>query len=140
MRENEEGRRIVSANLDEWIEGYRVAWENRDPAAAASLFTEDATYRSNIFEDPHVGRDGVRDYWASVTSTQSDVRVRMGGPFVDGSRVTVEFWTTMEVEDAPTTLSGCLLLEFDENRVCRRLREYWHFQPGTFEPPVGWGE
>jgi predicted SnoaL-like aldol condensation-catalyzing enzyme len=140
MRENGDERRTVSASLDEWIEGYRVAWENRDPAAAASLFTEDATYRSNIFEEPHTGRDGVGDYWTSVTSTQSEVRVRMGRPFVDGSRVAVEFWTTMDVEDAATTLPGCLLLDFDENWACQRLREYWHFQPGTFDPPDGWGE
>ncbi len=57
--------------------------EEADAEAAASLFTEGATYRSNIFEAPHRGRDGVTAYWKSVTSSQSDVSVAMGRPFAD---------------------------------------------------------
>jgi hypothetical protein len=133
-------RTSVPENLELWIEGYRVAWEMRDPVVAANLFTADATYRSNIFEDPHQGRAGIESYWQTVTSSQDDVRVRMGKPFVDGSRVAVEFWTTMRVEGEETTLPGCLLLDFDEGGLCRSLREYWHFAPGRKEPPDEWGE
>ncbi|MBA3360905.1 MAG: nuclear transport factor 2 family protein [Acidimicrobiia bacterium] len=61
----------MTANLQQWIEDYRLAWVNRDPDAAAALFAPDATYRSNIFEDPHVGQEGVRAYWSSVTSDQA---------------------------------------------------------------------
>ena len=125
--------------LDGWVEGYRLAWQNRDAKAAASLFTHDATYRSNIFEDAHLGRAGVEAYWKSTTSTQSDVRVRMGRPFVDGPRVSVEFWTNMKVDNEEVTLPGCLLLDFDDNWLCHGLREYWHFAPGSMEPPDGWG-
>jgi ketosteroid isomerase-like protein len=56
-------------SLDEWIEEYRLAWENMDADAAAALFTPDATYRDNIFEDPHRGQEGVR----------GDDEVRRGG-------------------------------------------------------------
>lgn len=129
----------MSRTLDDWIEAYRRAWEERDAEAAAALFTSDATYRSNIFEEPHQGRDGVRAYWESVTRTQTDVGVRMGRPFVDGDRVAVEFWTNMKVEGDDVTLPGCLLLDFDAEGRCRRLREYWHFEPGAAEPPAEWG-
>jgi len=130
----------VPRKLDAWVEGYRLAWENRDAKAVAALFTPDATYRSNIFEDAHQGRAGIEAYWESVTSSQSDVRVQMGRPFVDGSRVSVEFWTNMKVDLAEVTLPGCLLMDFDDNWLCRGLREYWHFAPGLMEPPAGWGE
>jgi uncharacterized protein (TIGR02246 family) len=130
----------MSLALEEWIDGYRLAWEQRDPEAVAELFAEDATYRSNIFEAPHEGRAGVQAYWEDVTNSQSDVTVTMGRPFVDGPRVAVEFWTRMGVAGEETTLPGCLLLEFDERGLCRRLREYWHFAPGSMEPPAGWGE
>jgi nuclear transport factor 2 (NTF2) superfamily protein len=129
----------MSGTLEDWIEAYRRAWEERDAEAAAALFTSDATYRSNIFEEPHQGRDGVRAYWESVTSTQADVRVGMGRPFVDGDRVAVEFWANMKVEGDDVTLPGCLLLDFDAAGQCRRLREYWHFEPGHAEPPAEWG-
>lgn len=127
-------------SLGEWVAGYRSAWEERDPDAAASLFSAGATYRANILEEPYQGREGVRDYWATVTAAQSEVQVRMGRPFGDGDRVTVEFWTNMLVSGDPVTLPGCLLLDFDDDGLCRRLREYWHFVPGRFEPPPEWGE
>ena len=129
----------MSGTVEDWIEAYRRAWEERDADAAAALFTSDATYRANIFEQPHQGRDGVRAYWESVTSTQTEVRVRMGRPFVEGDRVAVEFWANMKVEGDDVTLPGCLLLDFDAAGQCRRLREYWHFEPGHAEPPAEWG-
>ena len=128
--------------LDEarqWAEAYRVAWETADSEAAASLFTEGASYRSNIFEEPHLRRSGVVEYWTGVTSVQSEVTVRMGEPIVDGERVDVEFWTTMAVEGDPVTLAGCLLLRFDAG-LCADLREYWSLTEGTHNPPAGWGQ
>ena len=71
-------------DIRSWLEGYRLAWEDRDADAAAALFAVDSTYRSNIFEEPYRGRDGVHAYWTEVTRTQEDVRVLMGAPFVDG--------------------------------------------------------
>ncbi|HEY6629449.1 MAG TPA: nuclear transport factor 2 family protein, partial [Acidimicrobiia bacterium] len=104
----------MSIELENWLEAYRRAWEDKDSNAAAALFTDDATYRSNIFEDPYQGREGVFTYWSDVTSTQDGVSVRMGRPFVDGNRVAAEFWTVMTNEGTEITLPGCLLLEFTE--------------------------
>lgn len=125
--------------VDEWIEEYRQAWEAADADRAAALFTEDGLYRSNIYDDPHAGHEGVHAYWTGVTSTQSDVSVRMGRPFVDGDRVAVEFWTNMKVEGDPVTVSGCLLLDFAADGRCRRLREYWNFSEHSLDPPDVWG-
>lgn len=130
----------MTQTLDGWIEGYRLAWETRDPDAAGALFSPDATYRDNIVEEPHRGRDGVHAYWSGVTEGQSEAKVRMGRPFADGKRVAVEFWTNMKVSGEDVTLPGCLLLDFDDDWLCTRLREYWHFVPGTHEPPPEWGE
>lgn len=123
----------------DWAESYRVAWETADSEAAASLFTEDASYRSNIYEEPHRERSGVVDYWNGVTAAQSEMSVRMGTPVVDGARADVEFWTTMTIAGEPVTLAGCLLLRFAENNLCADLREYWNLTEGTHSPPTGWG-
>lgn len=127
------------AEVREWAESYRRAWENADSEAVTLLFSEDASYRSNIYEEPHRGRSGVAAYWTGVTSTQSNATVRMGEPFMDEARVTIEFWTTMTIDDDPVTLAGCLLLEFDEDGLCSDLREYFEFTGGTQQPPSGWG-
>ena len=113
-------------DVGSWLEAYRRAWEEADADAAAALFAEGATYRSNIFEDPYEGRDGVRRYWTEVTSTQEDVHVQIGRPFADGDRVAAEFWTTMRNDGAEITLPGCMLDRFDADALCRALRVYWH--------------
>lgn len=126
-------------SLQDWIDGYQRAWETADSEAVARLFTPEATYRSNIFEEPHQGTAGIIAYWTEVTSVQSDVTVKMGKPFQDGSRVSVEFWTNMKVAGDEVTLPGCLLLTLDSDGLCSDLREYWHFQPGSYSPPPEWG-
>jgi hypothetical protein len=122
-----------------WAEAYRVAWEQADGDGAAALFTEDATYRDNIYEEPHRGREGIVDYWSGVTSGQSNVTVQMGDPVVSGNRADVEFWTIMDAEGSPITLAGCLLLDFDDSGKCTALREYWQVAEGIHQPPDGWG-
>lgn len=126
-------------DVGSWLEAYRKAWEDKDADAAAALFDEGSTYRSNIFEEPYEGPEGVRRYWLEVTRTQEDVRVLMGRPFVDGDRVAAEFCTTMRNDGADVTLPGCLLLRFGQGGRCLGLREYWHFEQGRLDPPPEWG-
>ena len=130
----------TKAQVIAWSEAYRVAWETADSAAVGALFSADANYRSNIFEEPHAGRQGVEDYWTSVTAVQSDVKVWMGSPVIEGERVIVEFWTRMLVGGSELTLPGCLLMRFDEDGLCTDLREYWQTLPELRDPWPGWGD
>jgi len=126
-------------DLAEWIEGYRRAWVERDPQAAAALFTEDASYRSSPFVEPNLGQEGVVAYWTGATSTQADVEVEMGEPLVDGDHAAVEWWTRMRADGDEITLVGCLLLRFAPDGRCEDLREYWNYESGRLPPHEGWG-
>ncbi len=125
--------------IERWIEEYRRAWEDADGDAVTALFTEGASYRSHPFREPHLGHEGIREYWRCATATQSEVRVMMGRPSVDGNRVAVEWWSTMNDEGEEVTLPGCLLLRFAEDGRCEDLREYWVVEPGRRAPFPGWG-
>jgi SnoaL-like domain len=123
----------------QWLEAYRKAWTNRDPAAAAALFTADATYAEQPYQEPFVGSKGVRDYWARVTATQDKVELRYGTPITVGNRTAVEWWATLTNGGTPITLAGSFMLTFDDAGLCRTLREYWLFVEGTKRPLPGWG-
>jgi uncharacterized protein (TIGR02246 family) len=126
--------------VDEWAQRYARAWEEADDEAAGTLFTDDATYRSDPFEEPHRGRDAIRAYWREVTASQSNVAVSVGRPVVAGNRAVVEWWTQMESGGTPVTLPGALILDFDEGGLCRALREYFNLEVGRrMPPPGGWG-
>ena len=124
---------------EQWLAAYRRAWIDRDAAAAAALFTADATYAEQPYQAAFVGSTGVRDYWARVTATHSDVEVRYGTLFTVGQRTCVEWWTTLKNGGVPVTLAGAFILTFDATGLCSSLREYWHFAEGTKLPASGWG-
>jgi ketosteroid isomerase-like protein len=122
-----------------WLDGYRTAWVDRDPDAAAALFTDDALYREQPYEEPFRGPQGVREYWARVTATQAQVELDWGVPVVDGDRTAVEWWVRFTSDGERVTLAGSMTLLFAPDGRCRELREYWHFAPGHHAAPEGWG-
>jgi len=123
----------------EWLAAYRQAWMTRDADAAAVLFTPDATYAEQPYQDAFVGSKGVREYWARVTATQANVELAYGTPITVGSRTAVEWWATLTNGGVPVTLAGSFMLTFDASGRCKALREYWHFVEGTKGPKTGWG-
>ena len=127
--------------VQQWVDAYADAWRERDADAAAALFTEDPSYRAHPLQEAYLGSDGVRAYWADVTSTQDAVDVRMGSPVVseDGRRAAVEFWVQMQSSGDEVTLVGILFLRFAEDGRCKDLRETWFFEPGDHAPHAGWG-
>jgi hypothetical protein len=128
------------AQVARWLEGYRLAWVRRDADAAAALFTPDAVYQEQPFQPAYVGRDAIREYWATVTATQSDVELRYGRPVVRRRRAAVEWWVNLRNGGAEVTLAGEFMLTFARGGLCRSLREYWFFAEGRLMPPPGWGQ
>ena len=123
----------------DWLARYRRAWIERDASAASRLFTEDAIYREQPFQPPFAGREAIRDYWSTVTASQTSVELRYGRSIVDGRRLAVEWWANLQTNNGPLTLAGEFLLLFAETGECRELREYWVLSQGRVEPPPGWG-
>ena len=126
--------------LQPFLDGYATAWVERDTDALLKLFTSDAEYRDDPYQPGHQGTAGIRDYWDTATSTQSDITVRYGKAITVGHQSAVEWWTTLTNDGAPVTLAGSFVLSFAEDGRCQNLREYWHLTEGTIDPPAGWGE
>jgi SnoaL-like protein len=127
--------------IQEWSDAYAQAWRDRDAGAAAALFTDNCLYLDHPLQEGHRGTDGVRAYWANVTSRQDRVDVRMGRPVesADGRRAAIEFWVRMLNGGTQVTLIGILFLRFAEDGRCEELRETWIFEPGDHPPHDGWG-
>jgi len=127
--------------VQDWVDGYGQAWRDKDPEAAAALFTEDATYRDHPTGEGYRGPDGVRTYWTNITAPQQDPDVRMGTPIVsaDNRRAAVEFWARFLNDGQPVSVIGILFLRFADSGLCEELRETWNFEMGDHAPPADWG-
>lgn len=118
---------ISGASVVEWLAAYGKAWEARDADAAAALFTENATYQENPFEEPFNGRSGIHNYWSRVTADQRDVSFTSKVITTFG-RSAVAHWSARFASassGASINLDGVFLLEFDESGLCSTLREWW---------------
>ena len=113
-----------------WMETYARAWETRDPELAAILFTDDATYQEDPFDEPMRGREAIRDYWEAATTYHREVRVSWGEPIVVGDLLIAEWRTRYARLDTgkPHELRGIMLIEFEGERA-KSLREYWLRRP-----------
>jgi hypothetical protein len=118
---------LSTASLESWLARYEQAWEQRDPAQAAALFTENAPYHEMPFDAPKAGRAGIRDYWTTVTADQRNVDFKSQVVAVNG-QTGVARWSaslTSAASGARIELDGVFVLRFDGN-LCSELREWWH--------------
>jgi SnoaL-like domain len=133
-------RKTAQMTVEQWIARYQRAWETADADEIVDLFAPGASYRTNVFREPYVGSDAIRQYWQRGAGNQRGVAVRMGRPIVTPDRVAVEWWATLiDPDEGEITLPGCLLLRFAPDGRCSDLWEYWHVKPGRQDPPGDWG-
>lgn len=119
---------ISAQELDSWLAAYGAAWEGKDPARVAALFTEDATYQETPYAEPFRGREGISDYWASVTADQADITFEFETLSVSGN-TGVAHWSARFRSisgDVPVELNGVFVLEYADENLVSSLREWWH--------------
>ncbi len=118
-----------------WVSKYILAWQKRDAKAVASLFTQDALYRSHPFRPAVNGRAGVLEYTLGAFDLDEVYEVRFGKPVVEGARVAVEYWGVMREDGKDVTIAGCVMLRFAKNGLCSELRDYWTLKEGRIPAP-----
>jgi hypothetical protein len=119
---------LTPAALEAWLVRYKQAWEQRDSAQAAALFTDTAPYHEMPFDAPKAGRTGIRDYWVTVTADQRNVAFKSQVIAVNG-QTGVARWSaslTSAASGARVELDGVFILKFDGTGLCSELREWWH--------------
>ena len=111
-----------------WLDRYKAAWEQRDPAMAGALFTADAVYAETPFDPPFEGRQAIESYWDRTVSGQKDVTFSyepLGCRGDEGlSRWHAAF--TAVPGGASVDLDGIFRCAFADSRTVRRLEEWWH--------------
>ena len=116
--------------FQQWLDCYGRAWMNRDPDAAAALYTMEATYQVTPFEEPLRGHKAILAYWADVAKTEEKVQFSY-----EVLAVTAEYgiarWRASFVRVPPglqMKLDGIFLITLDLDGRCKSLREWWHKQ------------
>lgn len=126
---------LTRDQVSAWLKGYEEAWETLDADKAAALFTEDATYREDPYADPHQSRQGIHEYWTTVTSDQQNVDFTYEVLSVSGNTGIAHWHSefTQKSSGSGIVLDGIFVLEFTPDGLCQSLKEWWHIQVNSAE-------
>lgn len=84
-------------SLERWLEAYKQAWQEGDPAQIGPLFSEDATYAETPFGDSIRGRAGIIEYWTGgAQDTQTNVSFGYGILAVEGDTGFAHWWAEFD--------------------------------------------
>jgi hypothetical protein len=137
-------------DIQNFMEGYKAAWESRDPLAFAALFHVDGQYHNTPFQVQR-GKAELVEYWKRV-QLQEDVyvnfKVLASEPdsgvahwhvtYQVASEELFEIWARSTGTSQPArkpgdalprmVLDGILQAQFWEDR-CMEARIWWHSMP-----------
>jgi hypothetical protein len=137
-------------DIQNFMEGYKAAWESRDPLAFAALFHVDGQYHNTPFQVQR-GKAELVEYWKRV-QLQEDVyvnfKVLASEPdsgvahwhvtYQVASEELFEIWARSTGTSQPVrkpgdalprmVLDGILQAQFWEDR-CMEARIWWHSMP-----------
>jgi hypothetical protein len=111
-----------------WLGAYKAAWEARDPAAAAALFTADATYHEMPFDAPIEGAGAIAAYWANAVAGQQDILFTSQILACAGDEG-IAHWHcafTAVPGGAKIDLDGIFRCRFGEAGRVAAFQEWWH--------------
>lgn len=132
-------------DIETFMQGYKNAWETRDPEAFASLFKADGRYHNTPFQT-QAGKAALMEYWKRV-QLQEDVQVTFEilGPdlahwhttYQVASEELFQIWAKSTGTNLVSrklgdplprmVLDGILKASF-EGDLCAEARIWWHSQ------------
>lgn len=119
---------MTVAGFERWLRAYGQAWEGRDPAAAALLFTDDAEYYWTPLDPPQRGPAGIAAAWQAAVSQQRDIRFQFEILAVTGATGIAKWradFTRLPAQ-SKVRIEGVLTAELADGARCRVFREWWH--------------
>ncbi len=118
-----------------WFETLGRAWENRDPHAAAELFTENASYHENPFDEPLRGRPAILRYWTEETQFQEQISFHSEILGVTQDTGFAHWWVSFVRIPSKNRveLDGICAIRLNDAHKCFSLREWWHTKEEMLE-------
>ena len=107
-----------------WVEAYRSAWESNDPEAIGGLFTQDATYLTEPYAEPWVGREAIVAEWLKARDEPGQTEFSSEVIAIDGNLAFVQGLTrylTPELRD----YSNLWVIRLAEDGRCDAFTEWW---------------
>jgi hypothetical protein len=112
----------MADELNEWMSGYRRAWQSNDPDDIRGLFTEDALYRVEPWSEPWRGQDAIVENWLARRDEPETTTFSWSALVVTDDIAVVQ-GETVYVSDA--TYSNLWVIRLDADGRATEFTEWW---------------
>jgi len=115
---------------ERWANTWATAWPKKDAEALLAIQAPDGDHWASLFRR-YEGRDGLARYLRECFEEETaPTSVWFGTPTLDGRTAAVEYWAHIVTGDGPMTISGCTVVQFDDDGLVRQARDYSHATQG----------
>jgi hypothetical protein len=129
---------VTERELSAWLDAYGDAFERQDPAAAAALFTPDASYQWGPFGERLQGTDAIRAKWAESTDPR-EASVTFGHEVLAVTdTIGIARWLasyTYPQERKILRFDGIFAVALSAEGLCHDFREWWNTREEPLEAP-----
>jgi ketosteroid isomerase-like protein len=122
---------IDNNTVTKWLQDYVAAWKSYDPAAIGALFSEDARYRYNPYDEPLRGREAIVASWLEGRDTPNTYDAEYKPIAINGNTAVTQGRTLYYKPDGKTLdrqFDNIFVLEFDDAGRCTDFCE-WYMEP-----------
>jgi ketosteroid isomerase-like protein len=122
---------IDHRSVTRWLQDYVSAWKSYDPQAIRALFSENATYRYNPYDEPVRGREAITANWLENRDAPNTYAAEYKPIAVDGDTAVANGRTRYFEADGKTLIrqfDNIFVLRFDDEGRCTEFCE-WFMQP-----------
>lgn len=119
---------MTQRQFTDWLEKLKLAWETKNPEAAAVLCAEKLIWYETPFDKPLTTKYQVLQEWKSVPESQKDITVSYEVINVTNN-VGVAHWFA-EFTRIPSgkraSLDGIYKVTLDNNGLCTEFHQWWN--------------
>jgi hypothetical protein len=118
-----------------WLDGYVRAWGSYDPKEIGELFSSDAVYAYNPFDDPVRGREAIVASWLEDRDDPGTYEGSYQPLLVAGERAVANGVSRYFAADGSVAdeYDNVFVLRFDADGRCAEFREWYMQRPGDQE-------
>jgi ketosteroid isomerase-like protein len=117
--------------VNQWLQDYVSAWKSYDPQAIAALFSQDAGYRYNPYDEPVRGREAIVANWLEYRDVPNTYAATYKAVAVSGNTGVAQGRSYYYEPDGKTLkreYDNIFVLQFDDDGRCADFCE-WFMQP-----------
>ena len=121
-----------SAGTKALIEGYAEAYSKGNKQEVINAFAEDARWHDPVGSPPHVGHQGVSEFWDQTHELADAVELKPTSIYASGNEGAMVFEIRTTIGEQAFAMSAVETFEFDDQGKIKLAKAYW--DPADMKP------